>query len=166
MIQNSFIFLEKLDSKTEQNLWEQGIIDWNCFLNKNRIKGISNFRKSYYNRQLLKARHELFNLNSSYFINKLPLSETWRLYNFFKEDAIFLDIETSGLSSYDSITVFGLYNGYDTKMMIKGINFDCKAIKQELSKYKLILLSMEQLLTCLLLKKGFLIYCQISLILI
>lgn len=138
MIQNSFIFLDKVDSKTEQNIWEQGICDWNSFLSARKIRGMSNFRKSYYNRQLLKARHELFNLNSSYFIDKIPLPEMWRLYGFFKEDAVFLDIETSGLSNHDSITVFGMYDGYDTKMMIQGINFDYNAIKNELSRYKLI----------------------------
>mgnify|MGYP006286183611 CR=1 FL=1 len=138
MIQNSFVILDKVNNKTEQNLWNQGIINWDSFLNKRSIKGISGIRKSYYNRQLLKARHELFNQNSSYFIDKLSLAETWRLYDFFKEEAVFLDIETSGLSRYDSITVFGMYDGIDTKMMIRGINFDYKAIKEELKKYKLI----------------------------
>ena len=54
----------------------------------------------------------------------------WRLYEFFKEDAVFLDIETTGLSknSYD-ITVFGLYDGINTKIMIKGINLDYGALK-------------------------------------
>ena len=69
----------------------------------------------------------------------MPQSEMWRLYDFFKEDAVFLDIETTGLSkSNDDITVFGLYDGINTKIMIKGINLDYNALKKELQKYKLI----------------------------
>ncbi len=112
MIRQSFIFLEKIDNKTEQNLWKQKIDSWDSFLAKKNIKGISKARKFYYDRQLLKARNALYNFNSEYFVDKLPNNETWRLYDFFKEDAVFLDIETSGLTNYDSITVIGLSSSY------------------------------------------------------
>ena len=63
----------------------------------------------------------------------------WRLYDFFREDSVFLDIETTGLSkSNNDITVIGLYDGISTKMMIKGINLDIDSLKKELQKYKLI----------------------------
>ena len=93
----------------------------------------------YYDRKLLNARKALYNFDSSYFFELLPQSEIWRLYDFFKEDAVFLDIETTGLNrSNDDITVFGLYDGTNTKIMIKGINFDYNSLKKELQKYKLI----------------------------
>ena len=139
MITNSFIFLERVGKKLEQNIWKNGIHDWDNFLNRNNVKGLSKSRKLYYDRKILAARKELFNSNSSYFHNLLPQSEIWRLYEFFKEDAVFLDIETTGLSkNYDDITVFGLYDGISTKIMIKGINLDYKELKKELQKYKLI----------------------------
>ena len=138
MIRQSFIFLEKVDNKTEQSIWKQGINNWDSFLAKKSVKGISRARKLYYDRQLLKARNALYTLNSEYFIDKLPKSESWRLYSFFKEDAVFLDIETSGLTNYDVITVIGLYDGINTKTMIKGINLDVNHLKKELEKYKLI----------------------------
>lgn len=63
----------------------------------------------------------------------------WRLYDFFREDAVFLDIETTGLSKmHDDITVFGLYDGLNTKTMIQGINLNYNELKKELRKYKLI----------------------------
>ena len=138
MIRQSFIFLEKINKKTEENLWKQGISNWDLFLKTKKIEGLSRARKLYYDRQILKARKALYNFDSSYFIELLPQSEYWRLYNFFKEDAVFLDIETSGLSNYDCITVFGLFNGIDTKTMIKNINLNLKELKKELQKYKLI----------------------------
>jgi len=86
----------------------------------------------------LKAREALYNFNSQYFLDILPQSENWRLYEFFKDEAVFLDIETTGLNFDDDITVFGLYDGIETKTMIKGINMDYKILKKELEKYKLI----------------------------
>lgn len=69
----------------------------------------------------------------------MPKSEYWRLYDFFKEDAVFLDIETTGLDPKNNdITLIGLFDGINTKTMVKGINFDLKGLKNELSKYKLI----------------------------
>ena len=139
MITQSFIFLERVGEKLEQSIWNNGIHDWDGFLKKDNIRGLSKSRKLYYDRKIIDARKALFNSDSSYFLDILPQPETWRLYNFFKEDAVFLDIETTGLSKLDDdITVFGLYDGLNTKTMIKGINLDYHALKKELSRYKLI----------------------------
>ena len=63
----------------------------------------------------------------------------WRLYDFFMEEVIFLDIETTGLNKTNSdVTDIGLYDGINTKIMIKGINLDFSILKKELQKYKLI----------------------------
>ena len=138
MIQNSFIMLDKVDYKTEQNIWNQGIYNWDAFLNAQKIKGISHMRKAYYDRQLLKARNALYDSDFSYFIDKLPQSEMWRLYEYFKDECVFLDIETSGVSDKADIVVVGLFDGLDTKTMIKDINLDFYSLKRELAKYKLI----------------------------
>jgi len=140
MIQNTFLFLERIKRGIESNLWQQGIHDWDRFLNINRIKGIGKARKLYYNRKITEARTQLYNQNSSYFKNILPSPEYYRLYDYFKDQAVFLDIETTGLSPfYSEITMIGLFDGIETKTMIKGINLDAKALKQELKKYKLLI---------------------------
>jgi len=136
MIECTYIFLEGIKKRMERRIWQQGISNWDSFIKKNRVKGISKLRKEYYNRKLLEAKKELYNLNSSYFLS-LPSSETWRLYDFFKEESIFLDIETSGMSKFSDITIIGLFDGLKTKTMINGINFDYNSLKKELSKYKL-----------------------------
>lgn len=131
--------MERIGDKLEKNIWNDGVYDWNSFLERSKIKGLSMHRKVYYNRKILSARKALYNFDSSYFLDLLPQSEMWRLYDFFKEDAIFLDIETTGLSKdFDDITLLGLYNGFNTKIMVKGINLDYNALKKELQKYKLI----------------------------
>jgi len=139
MITNSFIFLERIGNRLEQDIWKDGINNWEEFLKRKSIKGLSRHRKLYYNRKILDAKKALYNFDSNYFLDLLPQSEMWRLYDFFMEDALFLDIETTGLSkNEDDITVFGLYDGINTKTMIKGINLDYPALKKELQKYKLI----------------------------
>jgi len=138
VITKSFIFLEKVGKRLEKGIWNQGITDWNSFLKSEKIRGISELRKSYYNRQLMQAQRELYTFNSNFFLSVLPKSETWRLYDFFREECIFLDIETSGIGMYDDITVIGLFDGLETKTMIKGINLDYNLLRDELKKYKLI----------------------------
>lgn len=139
MITNSFIFLERVGDKLEQNIWRNGIYDWGSFLKRSSIKGLSRRRKLHYDRKILNARKALYNFDSGYFLDILPQSEMWRLYDFFREDAVFLDIETTGLGKiHDDITVFGLYDGLNTKTMIKGINLDYISLRKELQKYKLI----------------------------
>lgn len=139
MIQNSFIFLEGVKRGIESSLWQQGIGSWDAFLAKGRIKGLSAQRKSYFDRKLLEARRALYNLDSCYFKSILPASEYYRLYDFFKEDAVFLDIETTGLDHRrNDITVIGLFDGISTKTMIKNINLDHNLLRNELKNYKLI----------------------------
>jgi len=138
MITNSYIFLERVSKNTEQSFWSQGIKSWDEFLARDKVQGISKQRKKYYDRQISEAKQQLYASNSSYFYDRLPLAETWRLYDFFKDEAIFLDIETTGVQSFDDVIVIGLFDGLDVKTMIKGINLNFFALKQELRKYKLI----------------------------
>lgn len=139
MIQNSFVFLERVKRGIEENLREQGINSWDSFLAANKVKGLSISRKRYYDRKIIEARKALYNFDSSYFKKLLPQSEYYRLYDFFKDDCIFLDIETTGLDfRNDDITLIGLFDGISTKTMIKHINFDYEKLKNELENYKLI----------------------------
>ena len=77
IIQTSFIFLPRLGLKKEQLIWDQGIKNWDNFLNS-EIKGISKKTKLGYNRIIRNAQLALRENNSSFFLNKLPTTETWR----------------------------------------------------------------------------------------
>lgn len=138
MIRNSFIFLERIGEEKEKSIWMQGIRNWDDFLRNKKIKGISEKIKPYYNRKIKEARSNLYSLNAQYFYDKLPKSEHWRIYNFFKEDSVFLDIETTGLTEVSDIIIVGLFDGINTKTMVKNINLDFKKLKEELKRYKMI----------------------------
>lgn len=138
MITNTFVFLERIGRRIEQNIWQNGIHDWDSFLSSPSIKGMARHRKLYYDRKLMDARKALYSFDSGYFLDLLPQSEMWRLYEFFRGDAVFLDIETTGFGKASDITVIGLYDGINTKTMINGVNLDFSALKKELQKYKLV----------------------------
>ncbi len=136
MIRNSFIFLDRFGQRKEASIWQQGIADWNDFLDAKRIKGISEKKKSYFDRKLLEAKEQLYDENSEHFSQLLPTTEHYRLYDFFKDDALFLDIETASHHGY--ISVIGMYDGSETKTMIRNRNLDKELLLKELSKCKIL----------------------------
>ncbi len=138
MIRNSFIFLEGIGKEKEKKIWKSGIKSWDDFIKADRVFGVSQKRKSCYNRKIVEAKSQLYDFNSSFFTKILPKSEHWRLYDFFREEAVFLDIEVDGMDNNSDITVVGLFDGISTKTMIRGINLDFKKLKDELRKYKII----------------------------
>jgi hypothetical protein len=135
MLRNTFLFLPKVGVATEQKIWTQGVRDWNAFLEAKRIKGFSPARKEGADKKIHEFKQELWDENLNYLSKNLPSAEQWRLYDAFKDEAVFLDIETAGY--YGSITVIGLYDGTNTKTFIRGYNLDRTLIERELQKYKM-----------------------------
>ncbi|MBI2662891.1 ribonuclease H-like domain-containing protein [Candidatus Woesearchaeota archaeon] len=136
MIRSSFIFLEKIDSAKERIIWKQGISYWNDFLDVKGIKGIAKKKKEYYNRKIQEAQEALRGDDVGYFMGKLPVREVWRLYEYFKDECGFLDIE---VDSYGKIILVGISNYYETKQFVKGVNLEKIFLDKELMKYKLII---------------------------
>ncbi|MEK6962925.1 MAG: ribonuclease H-like domain-containing protein [Nanoarchaeota archaeon] len=136
MIEESFIFLPEVSYKTENQIWSQAK-NWTSFLNNQNVQGVSPKRKFLYDAQIRKAQKFLSNEDCHALANVFPKREHWRLYNQFKDEAVFLDIETT--MSYGSITVIGLYDGKEVKQLVKGFNLDKDLLAKELSRYKLII---------------------------
>ena len=135
MIQQSFIFLEKINTKSEINIWKQGIRTWSDFLKSEKIKGISKTKKIYYNKLIRKAQIALMKEDTNYFLGKLPSKEMWRLYPLLREESCFLDIE---VDSYGKIILVGISNYFDTNFFVKNINLEKGLLTKELAKYKMI----------------------------
>jgi hypothetical protein len=135
MIRNSFIILNRIGASKERSLWRQGILTWEDFINQEKVDGISRELKRYYDRELELANFHLEKEIPYYFSYRLPAREHWRLYEDFKDKACFLDIETSGLKDSSIITVVSLFDGRKTKTFIRGINLEEPILREELSKY-------------------------------
>lgn len=132
-----FSFLPGIGPKTLTVLEDEMVHDWDDFLKRGSIKGIGPGRKKFYDREIIRARRMLCE-DSGYFCDKLPSSETWRLYRYYRDETAFLDIEASEVSDRGRVTVIGLFDGYDTKIMIRDYNLDLRALADELKRYSLI----------------------------
>lgn len=139
MIKNSFIFLDRFGKRREQRLWHDGIKCWDDFLNSENIHGISSKAKKYYDNVLIAASRAIKQGDSGFFTDKLGLGEAWRLYSTFGDEAVFLDIESTGVKQKDEVIVVGLFDGIRDKVMIKGVNLNLNILKEELKRYKLII---------------------------
>ena len=138
MIRSTFCHLPGISTKKEQQIWQNGIFTWDHFLEKKAVKRISEEKKKFFDGKIRQAKKALYSQDSSFFLEKLKPNQMWRLYDFFKEEAVFLDIEASSSTEEGYITVIGLFDGITTKVMVRNINLDEKMLKKELEKYKII----------------------------
>ncbi len=136
MIESSFIHLERFGRKREKGLWLRGILNWENFLESNNIRGISSVYKAYYDKQIKDSFSALREKDAGFFSEYFPSEETWRLFKNFKNDAVYLDIETS--MYYGDITVVGLYNGESVATLVKGYNLNRKNLIKALKGFKLV----------------------------
>ncbi len=137
MIKNSFIFLDKISHASEKKIWEQNIHTWDNFLEAKSVEGLGRTRKIFCDQQIHHAKKAVVDDDVLTLSTLFPKQEHWRLYDFFKEQACFLDIETSGY--YGDITVIGIYDGRETKTMIKGKNLNLPVLADLLRHYKMII---------------------------
>ncbi|MEW6109036.1 MAG: ribonuclease H-like domain-containing protein [Nitrospirota bacterium] len=138
MIRNTFCILDGIGEKLEKRLWKEGILTWEDFTDADELLGLSAERKRLFDESLFLFSEKLSNGNAQYFDKKLKRREHWRLFDFFKDYAVCLDIETNGLQpdSGGYVTVVGLYDGYDYKCLVRGENLTTENLNKELEKYK------------------------------
>jgi hypothetical protein len=128
MLQNTFLHLPRVGKTKEAALWKRGIHDWEQFLNTKRIKGFAQPTKLACDQCLLESKRALWDGHSEYF-TQLPSAEQWRTWDAFKEEAIFVDIETDWRGD---VTVLGIYDGHKVRQYIKGINLNTQAVREAL----------------------------------
>ncbi len=137
MIRNSFCFLPGISAQRESKIWQSGIHEWKHFIDAKKVTGLSDERKQIHDSLLKHAHSQLLEENAHWFASIMPKNQHWRLYNQFKDDACFLDIETDGY--YGNITVVGIYDGKEAHTFVRGINLDKKLISNVLSRHKIML---------------------------
>ncbi len=137
MLKNTFIHIPGVGKTKELEYWKQNILTWSDLLSSlqknvtyDLFGGIS---ASVENKDMIlciqNSEKALKEKNCSFFSQMLPKDEYWRLYQNFKEQCVFVDIETTGLSSYvNDITLIGCYKNGEYQAFVKGKNLE-KAIE-------------------------------------
>ncbi|HKI17515.1 MAG TPA: ribonuclease H-like domain-containing protein, partial [Isosphaeraceae bacterium] len=125
MLQNTFVHLPGVGPQRERAFWEQGILDWNRLVaSAEEGERRGRIRESWL--QLVRGSIDaLAGGDVGFFKPLLPSKEAWRLYSEFADRALFLDIETTGLSSdYDEVTLIGGLSNGELALFINGINLE------------------------------------------
>ncbi len=136
MLRATFNHIPGLGATAERSLWKQGCFDWTTYLDEPdrfSIGGAS--RESA--KEILTASHEAqVSGHHQYFARALSAQESWRAWPDFKHACVYLDIETDGGQSGDSITTIGMYDGTDFIALIKGK--DIANFRDVISRYSMI----------------------------
>lgn len=137
MIESTFLFLNGIGLTTERRLWDQGIRTWREFLQQSSIRGLSPGRKFLYDTdvQLALDQHALD--NPRFFASCLKARDQWRLYEWLRHRAVFLDIETAG-GPYGDVTVVGLFGHGRMLSLVRGDTLTEARLCEEVSQYDLI----------------------------
>ena len=116
--------IQTIGAVTEQRLWEAGLSSWDAY-SENISIPLSGQRKYYLQKGIDDSRHHLSQNNPAYFSSSLPAHQSWRLFPEFRNSAVYLDIETTGLDRhYQSITTIAAYDGHEIKTYVQGRNLD------------------------------------------
>lgn len=83
------------------------------------------------------SERRLAKRDHAFFAAWLPTAERWRAYGDFREDAAYLDIETTGLNwSGDLITLVGVSDGLRFRTYIRGVDLD--ELATDLRRFKVL----------------------------
>lgn len=138
MLKATFIHIPGVGFKTERYVWGRGVSSWHEFFKKYNKLGLPNKKRNAIVKYLDSSMNHLKTKNIHFFTKTLPKSEFWRLYPEFKDRAVFLDIETTGLSPYyNEITLISLFDGKNIKTYIAGNNLD--TFIKDINNYSLLI---------------------------
>jgi uncharacterized protein YprB with RNaseH-like and TPR domain len=139
MLTSTFVLLKGIGPGTERRLWQEGITDWATFLSHPAIHNISPSRKSWYDETLATAQSRLAAGRADFFGTCLKSRDHWRLFETFRHRALYLDIETTGMSAREGqITVVGLYRNGRMSSLVRGETLTEDRLQAELEQTDLL----------------------------
>ncbi len=125
MLPKTFLHLPHIGQVREKLLWKAGIMSWDALLERAEELPLPPSQRAELELCTMHSMEALKLEDAAYFAHSLPPGEHWRGYNQFKQDALFLDIETTGLSpSTNCITVVGIFDGNGVHQFVKGDSLD------------------------------------------
>jgi hypothetical protein len=121
---STYLHIPGVGPKIERALWEQGARTWEDFLKDPAQFRIAPANRDVVAQALQDSRERLQAGDLRYFAERLPRWEAWRIFPEFHDKILYLDIETDGGWSGNSITVIGCYDGSEYRAFVKGKDLD------------------------------------------
>jgi uncharacterized protein YprB with RNaseH-like and TPR domain/predicted nuclease with RNAse H fold len=138
MLKQTFLHIPGIGRQTELDLWKGGIRSWDDADRFEKRFGVVGARlQKRLDEYIPKSREAISQRNASFFERLSTLGEAWRVFPEFADQCVYLDIETTGLSSvFDMVTVVGLYDGRKYKVFVEGENLE--ELPSHLSQYSVV----------------------------
>jgi len=138
MLQHTFIHIPGIGKQTELELWKGGIHNWDDADRFEKRFGLVGARLQQKLDEYIPASRDAIQLKNAAFFERLSvLGEAWRIFPEFADQCVYLDIETTGLSTvFDRITMVGLYDGRKYKLFVDGENL--QELPGELCRYPVV----------------------------
>lgn len=121
MLESTFCCFKGVSESAEQRIWQSGILTWQQFL-KCSCSPLSIRKTEQIKIQIHEAQIALKAGLVDYFLQRLPIRCYIRVLQNFYNCTGFLDIETTGLTKKDTITVIGLKFEKYTYCFVEGDN--------------------------------------------
>ena len=122
MLESTFIHIPGVGLDSEKSLWDQGCRSWSDLAQGLDRFSVGQAERGVVLKTLEKSVKSLTVRDGSFFRKGLGLKDAWRAYPEFKDSCVYLDIETDGGQSGNSITTIGVYDGVEFKCFVKGQN--------------------------------------------
>ncbi len=136
MIEHTFQMLPAVGRKKESALWESGVRDWDGFLSSDSVVGVRS--KDRCDAIVMEASELLDDGEASLLGDMIPKGEHWRMFDRFRDDAAYLDIETDGLSRDALVTVVTVHRKRGTVTLTHDIDLDAAALSDALDGAKML----------------------------
>jgi len=136
MLTSTFLHIPKVGPRTEQGIWQGGILTWQDFLQGSGRLPLKPDKREHIQGYLRQSEKALRKRDYRFFSQLLPPREHWRAYSHFSDKIAYLDIETNGRYGPEEITVIGLYDGISPRFFLRGK--DLEKFPREIKKYDLI----------------------------
>jgi uncharacterized protein YprB with RNaseH-like and TPR domain len=134
-LENTFVGARSVGKKTERDLWRRGVTHWDDF-DRSVLGGKRGDRLDAF---IDEARDRLSAGDARFFDDALPRGERWRLYENFREDACFFDIETTGLDKErDVVTTVSFHCNGETTTLVRGRDLTRETVRAQLADASLL----------------------------
>ncbi len=138
MLQQTFIHIPGVGRHTEHELWSHGIQSWDDADRFEKRFGFAGPRlQQKLDEYIPLSRLAIKNHDAAFFQRLSEMGEAWRVFPEFADQCVYLDIESTGLSTvFDSVTVVGLYDGRRYSLFTQGDNLN--EVQRALEKYSVV----------------------------
>ena len=111
-MRQTFIHIPGIGRETERGMWASGIRNWDdADRFEKRFGVLGACLEQRLDDYLPRSRQAIRSRDAGFFRRLSDLGEAWRVFPEFSDQCVYLDIETTGLSTvFDSVTVVGIFS--------------------------------------------------------